>query len=224
MHKDESTGSAAVAAPAIKPKKQLDTNAAYKLRGAYGFFFLIPATVLAMLSQPVIREGTWANVVCDAAAWLIFLAGVSFRIWSTLYVGARKFKTLVNQGPYSICRNPLYVGSFLIAIGSALFLKSVIVAAGVALMMIAYTVGTVPAEERALLKQHGESYAAYLKRVPRYVPNFALFSSPDLIEVKLNGIRLEAKRLLVWIWLPLLGEVLGHLRVQPWWPHWFRLF
>jgi protein-S-isoprenylcysteine O-methyltransferase Ste14 len=210
--------------PALKPKRQLDTNAAYKLRGAFGFFFLLPATAIAMLSEPVIREGTWANVACDAVAWLVFLAGVTFRIWSTLYVGARKFKTLVDQGPYSICRNPLYVGTFLMAIGSALFLKSMVVAAAVAFLMIAYTLGTVPAEERALLRQHGESYAAYLARVPRYFPKFSLFSSPSLIEVKLNGIRLEAKRLLVWIWLPLLGEFLGHLRVQPWWPHLFRLF
>jgi hypothetical protein len=43
-----------------------------------------------------------------------------------------------------------------------------------------------------------------------------------MVEVKVNGVRLEAKRLLVHIWMPILGEVVTLLRDMPWWPHWFR--
>lgn len=205
------------------PVKRLDDRWAYKLRGAYGFFFLLPGTLLALFSKPFIQEQTWASVACDALAWLVFFAGVTFRIWACLYVGSRKLKTLVSQGPYSVCRNPLYVGSFLMAVGSAFFFKSLIVAIGVVLTMAAYTLATVPAEEEALLRVHGEPYRKYLAQVPRYFPKFSLLSSPEDIEVKLNGLRIEAKRLFIWIWLPVVAEVFGHLRAQDWWPHLMRL-
>jgi protein-S-isoprenylcysteine O-methyltransferase Ste14 len=206
----------------LKPTKRLNANKTYRLRGAFGLLLLIPATVVALFSQPLVREGTWLNIVVNALAWVVFVAGISFRIWSTLYVGSRKLKTLVNQGPYSICRNPLYVGTFLMALGAALFLKSFLVIAAVILLIVVYAIGTVPAEEKALLAQHGEAYAEYLRRVPRFFPNFSLFTTPPSVEVKINGVRLEAKRLLIYIWMPVLGQAITYLRGLPWWPHWFR--
>jgi protein-S-isoprenylcysteine O-methyltransferase Ste14 len=205
----------------IKPRKRLDANKAYRLRGAFGLVLLIPATFLALFSEPLVREGTWTNIAVDALAWAVFLAGLTFRTWSTLYVGSRKLKTLVDQGPYSVCRNPLYVGTFLMALGSALFLKSFLVLSAVLLVIVLYAVGTVPAEEEVLLAQHGEPYAAYLKRVPRFWPRFALLSTPPTLELKVNGVRLEAKRQLVYVWMPILGAVVTHLRCHPSWPHWF---
>jgi protein-S-isoprenylcysteine O-methyltransferase Ste14 len=192
------------------------------LRGAFGLVLLLPATFIALFSKPLVDEGTWADVAVDSMAWAVFLAGVAFRIWATLYVGSRKFKTLVDQGPYSICRNPLYVGTFLMAIGAALFLKSFLVTGAVIIVIMLYASGTVPAEEKALLAQHGEPYAEYLRRVPRFWPKFSLFSTPPSLEVKVNGVRLEARRLLVHLWMPILGEVVTLLRDMPWWPHWFR--
>jgi protein-S-isoprenylcysteine O-methyltransferase Ste14 len=162
----------ASAADDFKPKKRLDASKAYRLRGAFGLLLLTPATFVALFSKPLLDEGTWAEMCVDALAWAIFLAGITFRIWATLYVGSRKFKTLVDQGPYSICRNPLYVGTFLMAIGSALFLKSLLVTAAVIIVITLYAAGTVPAEEKALLAEHGEPYAQYLRRVPRFWPNF----------------------------------------------------
>jgi protein-S-isoprenylcysteine O-methyltransferase Ste14 len=210
------------AADEFKPKQRLDASRAYRLRGAFGLALLLPATFVALFSKPLVSEGSWVDIAVDAIAWAVFLTGIAFRIWATLYVGSRKFKTLVDQGPYSICRNPLYVGTFLMAIGAALFLKSFLVTGAVVLVIILYASGTVPAEEKALLAQHGEPYADYLRRVPRFWPKFSLFTTPATLEVKVNGVRLEAKRLLVHIWMPILGEVVTILRDMPWWPHWFR--
>ncbi len=205
-----------------KPKNRLDASKAYRFRGAFGLLLLVPATLVALFSRPLLTQGTWSELLVDAIAWVVFLAGMTFRIWATLYVGSRKFKTLVDQGPYSISRNPLYVGTFLMSFGSALFLKSILVAAAVLIVIVLYAMGTVPAEEKALLAQHGEPYAEYLRRVPRFWPRFSLFCTPATVELKINGVRLEAKRQLVYIWMPIIGEVVTLLRNIPWWPHWFR--
>jgi protein-S-isoprenylcysteine O-methyltransferase Ste14 len=203
-------------------QKQLDSKKAYRLRGAFGLVLLIPAAFVTLFSRPFVSEGQWTELLLDAIAWVVFVTGITFRAWATIYVGSRKFKTLVDQGPYSVCRNPLYVGTFLMALGSALFLKSPLFVAAVVLVIVLYAVGTVPTEEKALLAQHGEPYAAYLRRVPRFWPKFSLLTTPESVEVKVNGVRLEAKRLLVYIWMPIIGEVVTLLRDMAWWPHWFR--
>jgi protein-S-isoprenylcysteine O-methyltransferase Ste14 len=61
-------------------------------------------------------------VVCGesgrSAGWCLW-PGATLRLWSTLYIGGRKRVVLVSDGPYSLCRNPLYVGTFLIALSNA---------------------------------------------------------------------------------------------------------
>src|ERR1041385_8757907 len=105
------------------PDKLLSRNPAFRLRGILGVSLLIPALFFTLFSRPVVREGTWTSILFNACAWSVFLAGILFRVWATLYVGGRKLKTLVDQGPYSICRNPLYLGTFLMSLGFVLFLK-----------------------------------------------------------------------------------------------------
>src|SRR4029079_12190293 len=116
------TGAAQGALP--EGQKQLDATTAYRHRRTLGLVLLIPAAFVTLFSRPLLSEGEWAELLVDAIAWVVFVGGITFRAWATIYVGSRKFKTLVDQGPYSVCRNPLYVGTFLMALGSALFLKS----------------------------------------------------------------------------------------------------
>ncbi|MGU9537294.1 methyltransferase family protein, partial [Proteus mirabilis] len=39
------------------------------------------------------------------------------RAWCALYIGGRKKQEIVTSGPYSLCRNPLYVFSVIGAFG-----------------------------------------------------------------------------------------------------------
>ncbi|MBI2926001.1 MAG: isoprenylcysteine carboxylmethyltransferase family protein [Verrucomicrobia bacterium] len=140
------------------------------------------------------------------------------RFWSTLYIGGRKRHTLIDDGPYSVCRNPLYLGSFLLALSVGLFLKSFVFAIGLAAMVLIYVMTTVPAEEKDLRAILGAAYEDYCRRVPRFWPRFGLFHTEALVEVKMQFVWVEVKRMFVWVWLPILGELIGFLRGQPWWP------
>lgn len=196
---------------------------AFHYRGLIGGLVLGPALLAILFSKPLIAEGTWLDVSVDFLAWLAFVAGLVFRLWPTLYVGGRKCRVVVMQGPYSICRNPLYLGSLLLAISAGLFLKSLLFLAFLSIAALAYIHKIIPAEEAELRRALGEPYLDYCKRVPRFWPNFSLFSTPDAVEVLTNGLRMEAKRAFLWVWLPFAGELIAHLRAEQWWPQFFHL-
>jgi protein-S-isoprenylcysteine O-methyltransferase Ste14 len=196
----------------------------FDLRGAIGFLCLIPGVLIAVFSSPAAPEGSWLDTVFDTLGWGAFLSGIMVRLWATLYLGGRKEKELVTDGPYSICRNPLYLGSLLIALSIGLMLQSLIFSAGLALAVIAYAKGTVPAEEKLLREKFKEEFVKYCQHVPRFWPCLSNFHTADVIEVRVTGLRMEFLRLAVLIWLPALLEIVALFRIQPWWPHLFTLW
>jgi len=192
-------------------------------RGVVGGIVLTSAALLVVCSEPYIKEGTWGVLVLEVLSYATFLSGLALRFLATLYLGGRKDHAIITEGPYSICRNPLYVGSFLIAVSAGLLLQSAIFALALALVVGFYMTATVPAEEKFLLERFGDSYKSYCQTVPRFWPRFSSFHSPPILEVNLKGLKRECKRALVWIWLPMIGELITGLRCEHWWPHWFRL-
>ena len=189
-----------------------------------GVVFLVPAAALSLFSAPLVAEGSWLHVVVEALAWVTFLAGATFRFWATLYVGGRKEAELVTDGPYSICRHPLYVGSLLLGVSAGLFLESPLFLIALLVVGIIYVRATVPVEEAVLLSKHGNRYELYARRVPRYRPAGWTIRSPAAITVDVHRLWLECARASRWVWLPLLGAVFTHLRTLAWWPRIFRLF
>ena len=194
---------------------------AFRLRGVAGALLLGAGGLLAVLSQPLVAEETLADVLTDALAWAAFAGGAALRWWATLYLGGRKERTVVSEGPYSVCRNSLYIGSFLLWLSLALFLKSPILAVAVAMAVVVYCLAVVPAEERDLRRKLGDEYLDYCRQVPRFWPKFARFHTSETILVSVKALVLEARRSAKWIWLPFVAELVAHLRMQPWWPHIF---
>jgi protein-S-isoprenylcysteine O-methyltransferase Ste14 len=129
----------------------------------------------------------WAFEVHETMRWigggLIFIC-ISGRTWCSLYIGGRKNYELVTAGPYSVCRNPLYVFSIIGGVGAAAQLGAVTVAVlgGVCAWLVHILV--VRQEERLLLAEHGEAYAKYLAGVPRFFPRFSLWRNVDVLEVR----------------------------------------
>ena len=192
-------------------------------RSWLSMIILAPFAALAVLSVPMVREDSVADFVLDAAGAACFVAGATFRWWATLYVGGRKCRELAVDGPYSVCRNPLYFGTFLLTLSIAFFLHSVVFAAGLLMTMPVYLHATIPWEEQKLRERFGEEFEAYRRDVPKFWPNFSKLRSPSTLQVNVNGLVGEFRMALRWIWVPLLAEGVAHLRMDPWWPAWICL-
>jgi len=185
-----------------------------------GALILGPLAITALITAPFVQEGSLLDWAMDAVAFTLYLAGLTFRFWATLYVGGRKNSVVVAEGPYSVCRNPLYLGSFLFAAALGLFIHSWAFAVGILYVSLRYIL-RVPAEEKRLKEKHGEEYVQFCRRVPRFIPGFSLFHTPPEITVSIKGLWRECQRQFPWIWIPLVGELIAHLRSQPWMPHYF---
>jgi protein-S-isoprenylcysteine O-methyltransferase Ste14 len=196
---------------------------AFRARGLAGSLVMILFGMLAVFSVPWVFAGTWLELACEAVAWMVFLTGATFRLWSTLYIGGRKAHALMADGPYSLCRNPLYVGTFLIWFSAAIFLKSVTLGAGVVVGILFYIWFVVPDEEDRLRAVLGHAYDDYCRSVPRFVPRLSHFQTAATINVDLHGLWLECRRAMRWVWLPLASEIISHARSLPGWPQWFNL-
>ena len=133
-----------VSQPIVVPKL------AVRWRGAIGACLLAPAVTAAVLSVPIVRPGSALDLGFDVLGWIAFVCGAGLRVWATLFIGGRKGETVVTDGPYSLCRHPLYLGSILLFVSGACFLKSPLAAVAVAMLGTAYCALTIPAEEEYL--------------------------------------------------------------------------
>jgi protein-S-isoprenylcysteine O-methyltransferase Ste14 len=182
-----------------------------------GAVVLAPVAVVSLFSTPLVPGDSWWQLPIRAAAWICFLAGAA-----TLYVGGKKDDQLVTTGPYSICRNPLYLGSFLLGVSGGLFLESVPLLAALVVMMVIYQQTTIRAEEGVLRARHGPDFDDYVGRVPRIWPWSRGFYSPDYVTIHVHSLWNECARASRWVWLPILGDIVMRLRTQAWWPTFFH--
>jgi protein-S-isoprenylcysteine O-methyltransferase Ste14 len=196
---------------------------AFRSRGLVGALLGTAFGAMAVFSPPLFSEAQWERIPLEIVGWLTFFAGAGLRFWATLYIGGRKRLVVVSEGPYSLCRNPLYLGTFLIALSVALILQSLTFMACVLVGGIFYALATVPAEERYLSRQFGDAYVRYRREVPRFVPALSKFNTPSTIVVNVRALRLESCRAARWVMLPVIADLVCRVRAEAWWPHWIPI-
>ena len=119
----------------------------------------------------------WRRAPLPAAVgWSVALVvpGLWLRGYAAGYV--KKNKELTMTGPYAHTRNPLYLGSMLMAAGFAVALLSWPVALVLAAGFFAIYVPVIASEERFLRATFPE-FDGYCRRVPRLFPR--LTAAPD---------------------------------------------
>jgi len=112
-----------------------------------------------------------------AVAWslALVLPGLWLRGYAAGYV--KKNRELTQTGPYAHTRNPLYLGSMLMAAGFALALLSWPVALAMAVGFAVIYVPVIASEER-FLRATFPGFDDYYRRVPRLIPRFTPAPAP----------------------------------------------
>lgn len=107
--------------------------------------------------------------------------GASLRFWASGYL--RKDTRPAVGGPYALVRNPLYLGTYLMAVGTALAIESWWLLAFVSVFFAVIYHYIILDEETKLQRIFGEPYLKYCATVPRFFPRLWPASSEALTAV-----------------------------------------
>jgi protein-S-isoprenylcysteine O-methyltransferase Ste14 len=123
----------------------------------------IVGIVVLALARPNTTSLLWALP--------LLLAGECVRLWASGHI--EKTRCLATGGPYAHSRNPLYVGSLLIALGVAVGCASVWVVLAVALYFAAFYPSVMREEAAFLTKKFPVEYAEWAAGVPLFWPRLS---------------------------------------------------
>jgi protein-S-isoprenylcysteine O-methyltransferase Ste14 len=105
------------------------------------------------------------------------------RLYCSAFLGGFKNRLIVRDGPYSIVRNPLYVLSWIGFTGIAFMTNHLVLMIGVPVAFAAMYHFLVAREEAFLLGRFGDEYRAYMRDVPRFLPDFSRYSAPETLQM-----------------------------------------
>jgi len=132
---------------------------ARRIRVPFGFLAAIVYLVVIALRPP--------HPIAIASSLAFVMPGLALRAAASGAV--KKNQELTVTGPYAYTRNPLYLGSALIAAGFSLALFSWPVAILLAAGFAAIYIPVIASEER-FLRSAFPGFDGYCRRVPRFIP------------------------------------------------------
>ncbi len=148
---------------------------------------LFPAIVPAVVRyQPPFGTPSW-DIAWVAVCFAVSFAGLAVRGLVAGYVPSGtsgrsvrnlRAETLNTDGMYSVCRNPLYLGNYLVALGVLLFLHDPYVLVLYTLLFWLHYERIVLTEESFLSEKFGDAYVAWIASTPVFVPRLALWKPP----------------------------------------------
>ena len=121
---------------------------------------------------------------------ILIIACVLGRCWAMLYIGGKKNDRLVTTGPYSLCRNPLYVFSVMGVVGFGFMIQSLIYTVVLTSVTFAILLQAARKEEGCLSDKFAEDYVYYRNNTPRFLPvNFRTFQTEPTVNVNVQSLR-----------------------------------
>ena len=178
---------------------------------------ILRATFVLSLPLVICAVSPWSGLVretMDVAGIGLVVAAVLGRFWSILYIGGHKNMTVMQDGPYSICRHPLYLFSTIGVLGFGLMLGSVVVTLLLGGMTLAILSITARKEEAFLRGQFGPTYDAYAARVPMIVPRLSGFKTEATVVVSVHHLRHNLMDALVFLTFIPLARFLLHVQAM----------
>jgi protein-S-isoprenylcysteine O-methyltransferase Ste14 len=140
------------------------SRVARRIRVPLGFAL---AVIFLWIARP-----TWASM---AAGTIVAIPGILLRALASGHV--RKNEELTTSGPYAYTRNPLYLGSLIMAVGFAIAARSFWIVALMLAMFFAIYLPVIRDEEE-YLRQTFPGFDEYAQRVPRLLPRWSRFVQP----------------------------------------------
>lgn len=138
-----------------------------------GIPLLVGIALTAWVGEPQLLDPAWSRPV----GWVLLGLFAAWNGWAlalmsrheTGLLPGQETRHIIDEGPFGLSRNPLYVGLLAFYLGIALLVPSLWAVALVPLAIAGLWWGAITPEERYLRATFGEEYAAYRARVRRWL-------------------------------------------------------
>jgi len=177
-----------------------------------GVVIIIGVTVIVFFPHWIIRHSfSFLDNVLKVTGVSLILLGQLLRVSARGYKSENSLggNHLIQDGPYSVVRNPMYLGIILIGLGTVFFILELWVAVLFAALFIFRYLQLFISEEKILLEAFGAEYTAYKKRVPRIIPSIPSIFKKEIytyLPLKLVWFKRESLSIVLVIGLCLLIE------------------
>jgi len=109
--------------------------------------------------------------------WVLIIAGSALNIWTdqlfkkhkTTVKPDEKPSKLIDYGPFSFSRNPMYLGMAAILFGVGIFLGTIISFTGAVFFIAAMEIYFIPDEEKFMSEAFGAEFERYKNKVRRWI-------------------------------------------------------
>lgn len=149
---------------------------------------LVVMLPLALVTHSYAPSGSWWHRFVVLAGVALILLCILGRTWTSIYIAGSKRALIVDIGPYSLVRNPLYVFSIIGAAGVGLMTGSILFGLVVGLIALGVFHVVVRAEEVFLRDRFPEDFGAYEARVRRWLPRLSDWRTEEWVRTRPENI------------------------------------
>lgn len=189
-----------------------------KSRILIGRVLVLLAVVIVLIFRQTFMDDTPAHEVFDMVGLFCLFVCAIGRVYATAFLGGRKNQTVVDYGPFSVVRNPLYVFSLIGITGIALMSNHIVVMLALPVAFYFLYQALIKREECFLEETFGQSYRDYKQAVPRFWPKFSNYRSPETMEVAPKLLFQAARDALLWFLPFALFELVEAAQAVNWLP------
>jgi protein-S-isoprenylcysteine O-methyltransferase Ste14 len=195
-------------------KHKHSKSAVERYRKLLDWFLFAGLFAVVIFSPPLPKRGYQIEYL-ETLSYLLVALATAGRIWCSIYIRGHKSKVLCQDGPYSICRNPLYAFTFLGAMGVVIASNRILLIIGFASISCFYYFLVVKFEEKRLLQLFGREYETYCSRVSRFRPIFRNYWSREQVETNPHIIFYTIVKNTWFFWLLFALEIIKALKKFP---------
>ncbi len=148
-------------------------------------FFLI-TIALILLTVSAWDPSSGFMYLIRALGFAMVVVAALGRLWCSIYICGYKNQRVIQDGPYSMVRNPLYCFSLIGGVGIGFLVGSFIITGLILLFFVWIYPITIRDEEAHLEKMLGDEYLAYKAKTPRLVPAFSQFTNIEQYTINIK--------------------------------------
>jgi len=189
-----------------------------KNRIGYTQIIVVSLLFLLLFSSHSWQEYSFLDMIIQWVGFVLIVITTLGRIWCFVYISGYKDDRLIQYGPYSLVRNPLYLFSFMGTIGLGLATENLVALALMVILFCVFYPSVVEEEESNLKTWYGETFEAYAQKTPRWIPDFKHYKEIEEYPVKPRifiKAMLESMWFLLFFMILQVIENLHHMGILP---------